>query len=363
MGRLDHHAMQRRVRIAELLLAVILVGGAVVIGHQIVAGPLLSRPYVVHVDLPEAAGLHARSDVAYRGQHVGTVTRVELTDSGVRATLEIDHGVRIPQATEVKVANLSAVGEQYVDFRPTSRTGPWLADGALVRADRKALPLPTWQVLEHTRRLMERIDTRDLATIAREVRAIFGHGDLDLTATATEIGRTTSMLERLAPRLIALLDDAEKPLATMAQLSPELRSFARDARRITAQLRRSNPTIARLIEQGNTLVPVVDAEFTGSEPVLVKLLDDGTPVAAMARAHLPGLLHWYRWGPGQLVAMREATREGSGHVILVFDIPQNCRYGKDVSPYTNDVPLPVDARCRTYGPYMQQRGSYYAPTP
>lgn len=363
MTRADHATMNRRVRVAEVLLASIVVLGAILVGHQIVAGPLLARPFTVVVELPDAAGLHKRSDVSYRGQHVGTVSAVQLTSDGVRVTMKINDGVRIPVATDVKVANLSAVGEQYVDFRPTSDSGPYLGDGAVIEAGRDSLPVPTWHVLDHTRRLLERVDVRDLATIAREINAVFGDGDVDLPGVAAEVGRTVSMLERLSPKVVALLDEAETPLRTMKDLDPELRAFARSAREITAQLRKSNPTIARLIDQGNTLVPVLTNEFDGIEPVLVKLLDDGTPVATMARKHLPGLLHWYRWGPRQMVAMADATRDDSAHVILVFTIPQNCRYGGDVSPYQREYKPPVKARCTTVDPKVQQRGSQYAPHP
>lgn len=363
MARVDHRTMTRRVRLAEVVLAVIVVVGALLVGERIVSGSLFSDRYRVSVELPEAAGLHRRSDVAYRGQHIGTVLRVELTDAGVRATLEIDEGVRIPTDAEVRVANLSAVGEQYVDFRPRTARGPFLADGAVIRAGRDALPVPTWQVLTHTRGLLERVDTRDLATIAREINAVFGGGDVDLPGVAAELGRTVSMLERLSPDLFRLLRDAETPLRTFDELEPELRTFVANSRSITDQLRRSNPTIARLLEQGATLVPVLTEEFTGLEPVLVRLLDDGTPVAAMARQHLPGLRHWYRWGPDQLVAMADSTRDGSGHVVLVLENPTNCRYGADVSPFQRDVALPLTARCTTVDPHVQQRGSQNVPSP
>lgn len=363
MARVDHRGLSRRVRLAEIVLALIVVVGGAVVARLIVAGPLFADTIQVTVDLPGAAGLHKRSDVSYRGQHIGIVTDVQLTDEGVRATLELEEGTRIPRDTEVVVANLSAVGEQYVDFRPRRDAGPFLTDGASITLDRSSLPTPTWQVLRHTQQMLRRIDTADLRTIAREVNTIFGGGEVDLPGLATEMERTLGMLQRVTPTALSLVRLAEKPLATWHDLDPELRGFASDARSVTAQLQRSNRTIASLIDQGATLIPVVVEDFRSVEPVLVRLLDDGTPVAAMARRHLPGLLHWYAWGPRQLVAMAESTRDGSGHVILVVTSADNCHYGPEVSPHQRDVPLPLAARCTTEAPHIQQRGSQNVPRP
>lgn len=361
MSRPDQLALRRRTRLAEGVLAAIVVLGAVVVGSSIVSGPLFSRPYDLRVDLPDAAGLHVRSDVAYRGQHVGTVTAVELTASGVRATLAIDEGVQIPRDTEVVVANLSAVGEQYVDLRPRTDAGPFLADGSVLDASRAVLPLPTWRVLADTQHLLRRIDVRDIRTISREVEAVFGHGDVDLVGLAREVGRTMTVLEDLSPRVFALLAHAQTPLRTMDDLSPELRTFVGNALRISERLRRVDPVIARLIDQGALVIPIVTEGFRSTQPILVDLLADGTPVAVMARAHLPGLLHWYTWGPRQMVAMAAATRSGTGHVILVPTPAKNCRYGPEVSPYQRNVPLPLSARCTTVSPRIQQRGSQNVP--
>jgi phospholipid/cholesterol/gamma-HCH transport system substrate-binding protein len=363
MARIGYRAMERRVRLAEGVLAFIVVVGAVVVGRTLVAGPLFAGAYSVNVDLPAAAGLHEHADVAYRGQHIGTVTAVKLTSAGVRATLHIENDIPIPRDSDVVVSNLSAVGEQYVDFRPRTASGPFLAEGSTIRAGGSSLPTPTWQVLANSQKLLSRVDTDDLATITHEVNAIFGSGDADLPGLLDEVDRTLDMLERITPEVLQLVDVGEKPLATMDDLSPEIRNLVNNSRKITKQLRKSNPTIKKLINEGSVLIPVIVKEFDATSPILVRMLDDGAPVAAMAKAHLPGLLHWYKWGPDQLVAMADATRNKSAHVILVITFADNCHYGKEIGPFEEDVKLPLTARCTTVDPHVQQRGSQYAPSP
>lgn len=363
MARIGYQAMARRVRLAEAVLAFIVVAGAVVVGRTMVAGPLFAGAYTVRVDLPAAAGLHEHADVSYRGQHIGTVTAVNLTPSGVRATLHIENDIPIPRDSDVVVSNLSAVGEQYVDFRPRTASGPYLVNGSTIRGANSSLPVPTWQVLAHSQRLLSRVDTDDLQTITHEVNAIFGSGDADLPGLLDEVERTLDMLERLTPSVLQLVNEGEKPLATMDDLSPEIRTLLKNSRKITSTLSKSNPTIKKLINQGSVLIPVLVKDFDSVSPVLVQMLDDGTPVAAMAKAHLPGLLHWYKWGPEQLVAMADATRNKSAHVILVVTFADNCHYGPEVSPFQEKADLPLSARCTTVDPHIQQRGSQYAPHP
>lgn len=361
MARLDHDAMTRRVRLAEGLLALILVVGALVVGHLIVAGPLFANTIQVSLDLPNAAGLHPRSDVSYRGQHIGSVTRIDLTAAGIRATLKIDAGVQIPTDTDVVVADLSPVGEQYVDFRPRTDNGPYLANGSTVIGGPNDLPIPTWQVLTHVQTLLAQIKSSDIRTIGREITAIFGGGGVDLNGLVTQAQATLSIVQTLTPSVLALVRDSNRPLHTFANLSPAVVTFLKNARAITAQLRLADPTIAKLIDQGNLIIPVVVDDFHSVSPVLVQLLTDGTPVAVMARNHIPGLLHWFQWGPVQLQAMAAATQGRSAHVILAFTTANNCLYGTQVSPFAQNPQLPVSAQCTSTDPHVQQRGSQNVP--
>ena len=52
---------------------------------------------------------------------MGRVSDMQLTDDGVRVTLTLDPDAPdVPADTTAVVANRSAVGEQFVDLRPTT---------------------------------------------------------------------------------------------------------------------------------------------------------------------------------------------------------------------------------------------------
>src|SRR5256885_4724576 len=100
------------------------------------------------MDLTETGGLFPGSDVTYRGVSVGKVGALRVTDTGVRAELHInDSAPKIPANLRAQVANLSAVGEEYVDLRPTGTSGPYLHAGDLIAQRATQVPAPVTNLL------------------------------------------------------------------------------------------------------------------------------------------------------------------------------------------------------------------------
>lgn len=361
MSRIDEQTMARRVRLAEALLAVIVVVGALLVANSILTGGgLFGSSYHVKVMLQEAGGLHDHSDVTYRGQYIGTVTDVHLTSQGVVADLKLNSSVKVPTDSQLVIADLSAVGEQYLDIRPNTAAGPYLHDGSVVNQN-VTTPLPAWEVFAHVQRLLSQIDPADLASISREVKAIFGGGVVNLRAFAHEVNTTFTWVNQLSPAMFSLLEQGRTPLSTLANLGPAFRTFAVNARALAQSLRASDPALGHLIDQGAVVLPIVTDLVQQTMPILVKLMADGTPVAVMASHHLQGLKSWYQWTPAQLKAMAAATRDGHAWTVLVLTSADNCLYGPTVSPYQKNVKLPTSAKCTSKNPNIQQRGSQYVP--
>lgn len=361
MSRIDERTMARRVRLAEVLLAVIVVVGALLVANSILTGGgLFGSSYHVTVMLQDAGGLHDHSDVTYRGQYIGTVTDVHLTPRGVEADLKLNSSVKVPTDSALFVDDLSAVGEQYLDIRPRTAAGPFLHEGSVVD-QLVTTPLPAWQVFASVQRLLNQIDPADLASISHEVGAIFAGGDVNLRVFSNEVDTTFAWVNKLSPTMFSLLEQERTPLSTLANLGPAFRTFALNARSLAESLRSSDKALAHLIDQGAVVLPIVTDLVQQTTPVLVKLIADGTPVAVMAAQHLRGLKSWYQWTPAQLKAMAAATRDGHAWTVLVLTSANNCLYGPTVSPYQKNVTLPLSAKCITKDPNIQQRGSQYVP--
>lgn len=362
---MSHAAVRRRVRVAQVLLLAIMVAGTVYVADAVVGGGLFSSPYRVTVEMSGAGGLHARSTVNYRGQKVGTVREVRLSSGGVTAEIELEEDVRVPKDSAFQVRNLSAIGEQYLNIEPRTDRGPWLEDGGHIDASRTSLPMPMPQVLADVQSLMKRIDVKDLETIATETDHAFGDGSANLRGLTTEMEETLDLLVDLEPMLTRMLERAETPLTTGVEKQGELRRIARNMKLITGELRSANPALRRLVENGTATVTDVHELWKQSAPLLSDLIEAGKPLARMSERHVPGLQHWLDWLPGQLDAMAGSTRDGSGRVLLVPKLLDNCDFGVDRrDPHElGRRPANTEARCTTREPKVQQRGSQNVPRP
>src|SRR5258706_14215183 len=104
--------------------------------------------YVVRLDLANGGGIFPNADVTYRGVSVGRVGTMQLTANGIEADLNISNSAPpIPANLQAAVTDLTAVGEQYVDLRPRTRGGPFLASGSVIPERDTQLPLPITTVL------------------------------------------------------------------------------------------------------------------------------------------------------------------------------------------------------------------------
>jgi ABC-type transporter Mla subunit MlaD len=118
----------------------------------------------VTLQLPSTGGLYRFSNVTYRGVQVGKVTEVKLTETGAEATLTLDTSPKIPADLKADVLSVSAVGEQYVDLRPRTDSGPYLRDGSVIAVANTTIPQQVGPMLEQVSALVKSIPRTGSAT-------------------------------------------------------------------------------------------------------------------------------------------------------------------------------------------------------
>ncbi|MCW2799413.1 MAG: hypothetical protein JWQ70_885 [Aeromicrobium sp.] len=355
----------KRSTLAQILLIVIVLLGVIFVGDSVTQSRLLSHNRTVVVELASAGGLHDRSGVSYRGNRIGIVSDVRLHGAGVEAVLKLDSDARVPVDTEVVVANLSPIGEQYIDFRPRSDGPPYLADGARVPESDTRVPLRFDKLLTDAAAVADGINPEDVRTITRELGTAFGSKDVDLTLMGQQARRNLTLLQQLQPATLSLLRNGGVPLQTVTDHSADIRTFAAELDVLTAQVKASDPTLRTLLTKGNVVVPQVDSLLKDTSANLHQVVSSSLVTAALVSDRLPGLTHWLHWVPYQLIDMYESTRDGSGRVLLVPNPSPPCTYDtKETSPLdTTRTAARTDAHCKTVDPIVQQRGSQYAPRP
>ncbi|MFF8883242.1 MCE family protein [Streptomyces flaveolus] len=204
--------------------------------------------YTVKVELPRTGGLFTHSDVTYRGVSVGRVGPIGLTTDGVVAELRIKKSApRIPADMRAVVAGLSAVGEQYIDLRPESDDGPYLAEGARIEEPDTEVPAPVTDVLTSVDNLTRSVPLEDLRTVVDELgKAFEGHGD-DLEVLLDNGSAFIEAADRNLPSTTRLLTDGETVLRTQAEEGEAIRGFADGATELVRSLKGSDADLRRLL--------------------------------------------------------------------------------------------------------------------
>lgn len=353
---------RRNTQLAEVVLIGIAVLGLLYLGDRVIGSSVFSSSHSVTVKLASGGGIYPGADVTYRGNTIGRVQEVNLDGNGVSVELNVNGDVDVPTDTVAAVSNLSAIGEQRLDFRPRTDHGPYLRDGDVVAAADTSVPRRFDAIITHLGDVAERIDEDDLTTITSELGTGLA-ADVDLSTLGNDADRVLSMLEALAPKVARMTKEAQVPLRAIVDTSEDLHSFAADINLVTEQLETSDPAIRRALASTAELTPTLASVIQEITAPLASTVTSWNEFAKLGDDRLDGYKHWLRWAPDQFYAMADATRDGSGHVLMSANFADNCEYGPPrVNPYViTHEPAPADHRCTTETPGVQQRGAQYAP--
>jgi len=328
---------------------------------------LLGRGLTVHATLPGSGGLFVGSEVTYRGVKVGKVSGMEVIPSGVRVDLALQDGTRIPKSSAVYVHNLSAVGEQYLDFEPASRKGPYAAAGDTIRGSADSLPESTDDLILSMNNLVSSVDQNQLSTAVSEMGTMF-RGTADPLSRMVDAGsHFVAEAKANQQQTLDLLDTGGTVLATQQANADNIRGFARDLASFTAGLKGSDGDLRKILQGGTPALDEVRSLMEGIEPTLPVFISNLVTVNQVVTARLPAVEQTLVTFPRVIESGFTGTPgDGYGHINLQLnnDVPP-CTLGykpkKDWLPATDTTDRPFyPAKCLSGAPY-NQRGSKYAP--
>ncbi|MFH9617942.1 MCE family protein [Streptomyces pratensis] len=325
--------------IAFLIIAVLVLGylGAryADLGHYVG----LRGYYTVTVQLPQTGGLFTHSNITYRGVSVGRVGPIELTDDGVEAELRIENDApRIPDSLQAVVASLSAVGEQYIDLRPTRDDGPFLENGSVIDQADTTVPAPVTDVLTSVNDLTASVDTEALRTVVEEFGAAFeGRGD-DLQVLLDTGSEFVDAADEALPTTTKLMADGETVLRTQAEQGEALKGFASGAEELAAELKGSDTDLRRLI----ATAPGATAQISG----LLRDLEPGFGVVVANLLTTSEVAVTRQRGMEELLVKLPAVAAAGASII---DEDGRARFGMSVT-FFEPLPCTAGYGATTYRP-------------
>lgn len=346
--------MTRGVKVRLIIFALLAAVGVVYVAGRYLGlvDHVLGRGLTVHATLPKSGGLFVGSEVDYRGVKVGKVSDMQVTRGGVRLTLALEQGTKIPVSSPIQVANLTAVGEQYLDFEPTSTEGPYAGEGHTFVGTKASLPVSTASLLVRLSSFVDSLNGNDLRTVVHELGTMFTGNAENLGRLIDSSSRFVEEATRHEKETIGLLDSGETVLRTQQAHKSDILGFARGLAQLSGTLKDSDPQLRTILQGGAPAAREVNALLRGLEPTMPLFISNLVSVNQVLTARLPALEQVLVTLP--LVASNGFTGtpgDGYGHLNMSFNYttpacsqgylpPEDWPKGSD----TRDLPL-YNAKC------------------
>jgi virulence factor Mce-like protein len=132
------------------------------------AGPQDGR-INLSMNVEDVNGLVVDSNVLLRGVAVGKVTGIDTSQQNATVHFYLDPRYRVPVDTEVRLENLSALGESYIGFVPRTDDGPTLRDGQQIDTENVEQPASISELSTGVVRVLNQMEPGQLTSVIAEV--------------------------------------------------------------------------------------------------------------------------------------------------------------------------------------------------
>ena len=167
---------------------------------------------------------------------------------GVELELALEEGTKLPKDAPMYVHNLSAVGEQYLDFEPADDEGPYVENGDRLAGDEDSLPTDEADLLVELNDFVQSVDERNLQVTVAELGDMFADTGEPLQQLLDNGGRFVDEASANSDETIALLDNGRIVLRTQQENAENITSFSRDLKLLTAALAGSDQDLRQVLQ-------------------------------------------------------------------------------------------------------------------
>lgn len=227
------------------------------------------------MDVPDINNIAIDSNVLLRGVPVGKVTGIEASVGTATIHFYIEGQYHVAVDSDVRLDNLSALGESYIELEPRSSAGPVFRDGQHIAAQLVKQPPSISELATSVGRVLKELDPQQLSRVVGEadvglpdpgpVVPNLARASLLLRNTVADLkGQGRGLLDNFQ----SLLQNAEFVGPSLAGAAPALRDLAPPLRVIW------NDALATV---GLNLRPEGVSDFAGLLTRIQKLLDDRGP--------------------------------------------------------------------------------------
>lgn len=184
------------------------------------------------MDVADVNNLVAGSNVLLRGVPVGKVDRIDTSVSNATVHFYIENEFRVPQDSAVRLENLSALGESYLELEPKNAGGPTFADGQRIATESIVAPKSISELGATVVRTLKQVDPGQLQNVIDQADAALPEPFSvlpNLERAGQVLHNTTTGLDgqgkRALDNLQSLLENAGFVGPAISQAGPSIREL------------------------------------------------------------------------------------------------------------------------------------------
>ena len=184
------------------------------------------------MNVPDVNGIVAGSNVLLRGVPVGKVIGTGTTTQNATIDFYVQSQYHIPLDSEIRLENLSALGESYIGLVPRSDDGPVFKDGQRISAEAITQPPSISEFATSVVRVLNQLNPGALARVIDQIDAALP----DPVAVLPNISRASTLLRNTIAdfqgRGRTVFDNVQKLLADAQYVAPALTSLPPDLKEV-----------------------------------------------------------------------------------------------------------------------------------
>ncbi|BBY76275.1 mammalian cell entry protein [Mycolicibacterium parafortuitum] len=280
-----------------VLLAILLVAGAVFLVRQVFFGPTTITAY-----FPTATAIYPGDEVRVSGVAVGTIDKIEPEGTQTKMTLKVDRGVPVPADAKAVIVAQNLVAARYVQLTPAYRDGggPTMADGDVIPEERTAVPVEWDEVKTQLMRLSEELGPQagvSGTAISRFVdsaaNAMDGNGE-KLRETLRQLSGAARIFAEGSGNIVDIIENLQIFVSALRDSKDQIVLFQNRLATLTSVINDSRSDLDSALSELSVAIGEVQRFVAGSREQTteqIRSLGQVTQILADNRLALENVLH------------------------------------------------------------------------
>ena len=238
------------------------------------------------MNVPTINNMELDARVLLRGVPVGKITGLDATRETGTIQFYVDGQYKIPQDSEVRLENLSALGESYIEIEPRTVDGPYWKNGQVLTTEAVKPPHSISELGASVTRVLTEMNPDELSRVLGEADAALP----DVDAVLPNLSKASLMLRNTTADLHGqgreVLHNVETLLKNASWVGPVLADSAPSLAQLGRGLHGTANNAAHISLQAQQ--PVATYVFGKLLQRLQKLLDDrGSDIRVLTEPLMP----------------------------------------------------------------------------